>query len=231
MGSLRERPPREPVADCAFGVPSAESWAWLRPSPKHMRLIKFIRTSRACQPRQLSLPLRTWGGRRPGAGRKPKGDRSEVSHLRRDLVEADSPNAFASGIRAFAIRAGKRLNQALGRTGRLFADRHHRRVLRTQAEVRAALAYVLLNHRRHAAQGVGPLEPRGVDPFSSGAWFTGWKEAVPLPADPPVVQKPRTWLGAVGWKRKGRISLSEVPGDLGRARDDGSPSTLARPGS
>jgi REP element-mobilizing transposase RayT len=147
------------------------------------------------------------------------------------LVEADSPNAFASGIRAFAIRAGKRLNQALGRTGRLFADRHHRRVLRTQAEVRAALAYVLLNHRRHAAQGVGPLEPRGVDPFSSGAWFTGWKEAVPLPADPPVVQKPRTWLGAVGWKRKGRISLSEVPGDLGRARDDGSPSTLARPGS
>jgi REP element-mobilizing transposase RayT len=44
------------------------------------------------------------------------------------LVEADSPKAFASGIRAFAIRAGKRLNQALGRTGRLFADRHHRRL-------------------------------------------------------------------------------------------------------
>jgi hypothetical protein len=53
------------------------------------------------------------------------------------LVEADSPKAFASGIRAFAIRAGKRLNQALGRTGRLFADRHHRRVLRTPTEVRA----------------------------------------------------------------------------------------------
>jgi len=33
--------------------------------------------------RQLGLPFRTWGGARAGAGRKAKGDRPGVSHLRR----------------------------------------------------------------------------------------------------------------------------------------------------
>ena len=37
-----------------------------------------------CRPRQLELPVpNTWGGRRPGAGRKPKGPRPGVSHRAR----------------------------------------------------------------------------------------------------------------------------------------------------
>ncbi len=41
--------------------------------------------------RQLALPLKTWGGRREGAGRKPKGDKAGVSHLRRPRVTRHSP--------------------------------------------------------------------------------------------------------------------------------------------
>ena len=33
--------------------------------------------------KQLPLPLKTWGGRRKGAGRKPKGTKAGVSHLAR----------------------------------------------------------------------------------------------------------------------------------------------------
>lgn len=40
---------------------------------------------------QLALPLRTWGGRRPGAGRKPNNGRAGVSHLRRPVVEGRHP--------------------------------------------------------------------------------------------------------------------------------------------
>jgi putative transposase len=35
------------------------------------------------RPRRTSFRFRTWGGKRPNAGRKPAGDRAGVSHLRR----------------------------------------------------------------------------------------------------------------------------------------------------
>lgn len=41
--------------------------------------------------RQLELPLKTWGGRRKGAGRKPNGDRAGVAHLVRPKVTRHSP--------------------------------------------------------------------------------------------------------------------------------------------
>lgn len=39
----------------------------------------------------MALDLRTWGGRREGAGRKPDGDKAGVSHLRRDQFPARHP--------------------------------------------------------------------------------------------------------------------------------------------
>jgi len=65
MGSLRERPPREPVADCAFGVPSAESWSWLRPSPKHM--LNQVHPDLSRSPASSALPPS------PNVGRSPPG--------------------------------------------------------------------------------------------------------------------------------------------------------------
>jgi REP element-mobilizing transposase RayT len=41
--------------------------------------------------KQLGLKLRTWGGKRRGAGRKPNGDQAGVSHLRRPDLAARHP--------------------------------------------------------------------------------------------------------------------------------------------
>ena len=43
------------------------------------------------RPVQLALPMRTWGGARKGAGRKPSGERAGVSHLRRCVLAARFP--------------------------------------------------------------------------------------------------------------------------------------------
>ena len=96
----------------------------------------------------------------------------------------------------------------------MLAERYHLRVLRTPREVRNALAYVLLNGRRHAyATGRKPLGRGKVDPASSGRWFDGWRDRRSGRApDPAAVAAPRTWLLGVGWRRHGLLSLDEVPG-------------------
>jgi hypothetical protein len=81
--------------------------------------------------------------------------------------------------------------------------------------VRNALAYVLLNARRHLAK-MGRARPRkaSIDPASSGSWFSGWNRGF-QPASshyPPPVAPPHTWLLRVGWRRHGLISPGEVPG-------------------
>src|SRR5438876_2768087 len=43
------------------------------------------------RPRQGALPFRTWGGRRPGAGRKPAGPTAGVPHRRRPLHHGGQP--------------------------------------------------------------------------------------------------------------------------------------------
>ena len=127
------------------------------------------------------------------------------------VVEADSTEALRFGAYALPIRLGKRINMALGRSGRLLADRHHRRTLATPREVRNARAYVLLNRRRHLAKMKRPME-LGIDPFSSGAWFDGWNRPVQRGrAEPSPVRPPRTWLAGTGWKRRGLLSSSEIP--------------------
>ena len=81
-------------------------------------------------------------------------------------------------MQGLTVRLARRINAALGRDGKLFAERYHARVLRTPTEVRTVLRYVLLNARHHAAER-GETTWRGwVDPCSSGAWFGGWKTAM-----------------------------------------------------
>src|SRR5690348_6846413 len=50
------------------------------------------------------------------------------------LVEADSDRALSRGMQGLAIRIAKRLNRLMKRTGALFADHYHSRVLKTPAE-------------------------------------------------------------------------------------------------
>ncbi len=209
--------------------------------------------------------------RRPGAGRKPKGERAGVSHKTREVLAARFPvhvsvrlerglpglrdkqtyrelkRAFAAGCDRFGfrlaqysvqtnhvhmicegrdkaalargmqgllIRVAKALNRLWARHGRVFADRYHGRILRTPREVRNALCYVLNNARRHAAR----LGKALLDPFSSGFWFDGWREAGgQMPQgltdrkEVAPLARARSWLLRVGWRRRGLLGMLEVP--------------------
>jgi hypothetical protein len=121
------------------------------------------------------------------------------------IVEADGDLPLIRGVQGLAVRCAKRLNRELGRKGAVWEHRYHARGLATPGEVRAGLAYVLLNFRKHL--GAGP----GIDPRSSGRWFGGWARAFPA-ADPSPLAAPRTWLIIAGWRRAGGpIDLAEGP--------------------
>jgi REP element-mobilizing transposase RayT len=136
------------------------------------------------------------------------------------IVEADNTVALSRGMQGLSIRIARGLNRALGRKGKVFADRYHVRVLTTPREVRNARAYVMLNARRHAAQRGRRLVHREVDIYSSWAWFDGWKDCpkswIRKARAGPDAERcntdPQTWLMRVGWRRHGLIRLGEVPG-------------------
>jgi hypothetical protein len=129
------------------------------------------------------------------------------------IVEADGANDLARGLKAVAARFARAVNRVFGRVGRVLADRCHVHVLKAPREVRNAIAYVLLNARRHLAKLGRPL-PRTtrIDPASSGRWFAGWRTATLQAKDPPVVATARSWLLSVGWRRWGLIDVDEIPG-------------------
>ena len=91
------------------------------------------------------------------------------------VVEADDAAALGRGMKAIGARLARAVHRVFRRSGSVLADRYHVRVLKTPLEVRRAIAYVLLNARRHAA-ALGRKLRHGVDTASSGAWFDGWKQ-------------------------------------------------------
>jgi REP element-mobilizing transposase RayT len=107
------------------------------------------------------------------------------------VVEAPNRGALARAIQGFSIRVAKGLNRMMGRSGRVFDDRYHARVLRTPTEVRHAIHYVLGNARKHAAERGETYAPGYVDPYSSAG--------APELALPPA----QTWLLREGWRRAG----------------------------
>jgi hypothetical protein len=139
---------------------------------------------------------------------------SDHVHL---VVEATSARDLACGLKSIAARFARAVNRVWHRTGAVLADRCHVHVLKTPREVRNAIAYVLLNARRHIAKA-GRALPRvaWIDPASSGKWFAGWRTPPPPVRDPPAVAPPGTWLLSVGWRRRGLIDPGEVPGRVRR---------------
>ena len=130
------------------------------------------------------------------------------------LVEAASRDALSRGMKALGSRLARATNRVFRRRGPVLAARFHLRILRTPREVRNALAYALLNARRHAAKLGRTLAAfPAIDPASSGAWFDGWSDRAPRPperASPVAVA--RTWLLRIGWRRHGLIDPAEIPG-------------------
>ena len=223
----------------------------------------MARRGRESGHRQQVLAFPEWGGARPGAGRKRKGERSRVPHAKRVtlaprfpvhvtmrlrdglpslrrrapyavvrdalaeclknrgfrlvvysvqrehlhlIVEADGRDSLGRSIQGLAVRIARRLNALWKRAGSIFADRYHDVILRTPRQVRNAVRYVLLNARKHGV----PLP--GIDPYSSGRWFDGWRERIRKGVEESrPVALARTWLLAVGWRRHGPISCFDVP--------------------
>jgi REP element-mobilizing transposase RayT len=99
------------------------------------------------------------------------------------IVEATDAQAMSRGMQGLAIRMAKRLNAMMGRHGAVFAERYHSRILRTPAETRNALHYVLFNRHKHLAELGTPIMPAVVDEYSSAN-----------PDEEATVIEPRTWL-------------------------------------
>jgi putative transposase len=120
------------------------------------------------------------------------------------IIEADDRGALSRGMKGLAVRVARTLNRLWKRSGSVFSDRFHARPLRTPREVRSALVYVLQNARHHG------LRLLGVDPYSSGPWFDGWKQGIVLMSCGPAMPA-RTWLLREGWRKHGLIRIQESP--------------------
>jgi REP element-mobilizing transposase RayT len=129
------------------------------------------------------------------------------------ICEAADRDALGSGMRAFNARLAQAVNGAMRKRGQVVAERSHQEILKTPQQVRNAVCYVLQNARRHGVSPAGWLG--GIDPFSSGRYFDGWREMPDLPApgpdEPPVVADARTWLLTTGWRRHGLLRIDEMP--------------------
>jgi REP element-mobilizing transposase RayT len=126
------------------------------------------------------------------------------------IVEATDKRMLARGVMGLEIRIARSINKLLKRTGRFWAERYHRRDLRTPTETRNVLRYVLLNLQKHY-RGFG--DRAFADPKSSAASFDGYSRPPLLLDDaerwPHVT--PRTWLLGVGWRYRGLLDPADTP--------------------
>jgi REP element-mobilizing transposase RayT len=134
------------------------------------------------------------------------------------IVESAGKEALGRGMKAISARVARAAQRAFGLSGAVLHGRYHLRILRTPREVRRALAYVLLNARKHWRERHGAAPPERLDAASSGRWFDGWRRVPgshgppPEVSDTPGVAPPRTWLLSVGWRRHGLVDPAELPG-------------------
>jgi REP element-mobilizing transposase RayT len=130
------------------------------------------------------------------------------------IVEAAGCEALGRGMKSIGARFARAVNRVFGRSGPVLFGRYHVRALATPREVRNALAYVLLNARRHWKQSKGGAPPVQLDEASSARWFDGWKPFPrgPTSEEPREVAGARTWLLTRGWRRHGLVDPAEVPG-------------------
>src|SRR4030095_16891043 len=122
----------------------------------------------------------------------------EGNHLHL-VVEALSRDGLSRGVQGLEVRIARAVNGALGRKGKVFADRYHRRDLGSPTEVRNVLNYVLNNARKHVRH-IGHVAY--VEASTSGEGFDGWSEPVEgyrwLDGDIPPWPQVQAWTGLLG---------------------------------
>jgi hypothetical protein len=146
---------------------------------------------------------------------------NDHAHL---IVEAKNREALGRGMKSLASRFAFAVNRALGRPhGKVLSERYHLRVLASLTQVRNAIAYVLLNARRHAAKRGERLSRAGtLDAASSSRWFFGWRRDLQVDRSPPpalgnepAVAEPRSFYLRRGWLRAGGpLDPNGIPGAL-----------------
>ena len=126
------------------------------------------------------------------------------------IVEADSRDALARGMKSFSVRANRLFNAAMGRgRGRVWGDRYHRRDLKSPRQVRNALVYCLNNYKKDLGISRGE---RRIDPCSSARWFFGWRERRSAEDGERPTEPPKTFLlTTLWWQKHGLIDPRETP--------------------
>jgi len=99
------------------------------------------------------------------------------------IVETVDEKALARGLQGFAVWFARRLNAVMGRRGKVFADRYHAHQLRSLAEVRNAVRYVIGNFDEHARRRGETITRSEPDPYSSAN-----------AQEPALVRDAGTWL-------------------------------------
>jgi REP element-mobilizing transposase RayT len=217
-GGTREGAGRKPVGRFAgakhVARPRVDRHAPLHVTMRIARGLPSLRTERCINVLRRAFHL---GRERFGFRLVEYAVQPDHLHL---IVEANGARELGRGVRALCIRVAKRLNHLLGRKGKVFAERYHARALSSPPEVRRALAYVVLQERRHAAKRGSGLTTK-LDPCSSAPLFDGFVATKPRagPWDETVVDA-RTWLLRTGWRRCGKIERTEIPGGLEPVRRD-----------
>ena len=65
------------------------------------------------------------------------------------LVEAEDGRALSRGMQGLAVRVARSLQRVMGKTGSVFKERFHSRVLKTAGDVKRVRLYIANNARRH----------------------------------------------------------------------------------
>ena len=133
------------------------------------------------------------------------------------IVEAAGKTRLANGMKSVGARFARCVNRTFGRRGAVLKERFHHVVKRTPTEVRRALAYVLLNVRKHYRQRrkrIPPvvLEVRRVVVRPVGAEGRRRRVGMRIAGRAREVAEAGTWLLDIGWRQIGLIDPAEVPG-------------------
>jgi REP element-mobilizing transposase RayT len=99
------------------------------------------------------------------------------------ILEAIDENALARRLQGFGVWFARRLNSVMARRGKVFADRYYAHQLRSLAEARNAIRYVVGNFDEHARRRGETITESDPDPYSSAKT-----------QEPALVSEAETWL-------------------------------------
>src|SRR5207248_6568351 len=83
------------------------------------------------------------------------------------VVEAEDERSLARAMQGLSVRIARAINRALGRRGKVFADRYQARTLETPVQVWAAVEYVRHHFELRELVAGRYVHPLYIGPYSS----------------------------------------------------------------